>query len=296
MRKIILISFILLSIKSFGQIWCESGANWKYSYSSGFGTEGYVQIHYFGDTLIDNQNAKKLSKTLFAYNHINSQNINYNLGNEYTYENNGVTFIWYENNWDTLYNFNANIGDSWRMAKQPLTNACDSNSRLTVSAIGTKIINSISLKYLVVEFNYGNNVKDTIFEKIGFNGGYLFPYDQCNGYLDMNEGGLFRCYSDDNFPTYKPNYSEACDFILSLEKNIQNTELSFFPNPTKTFIEVEGEIEFDNVIYEITNIGGQKLDSGILTQKIYISSLTSGIYIMTIKNSTNTSQYRFVVE
>lgn len=66
MRKIILASFILININSFGQTWCDTGASWKYSYNSGFGTEGYVQINYIGDTLINSQNVKKLNKTLIA--------------------------------------------------------------------------------------------------------------------------------------------------------------------------------------------------------------------------------------
>lgn len=294
MRNIILSTFILIYLNSFGQTWCNTGATWKYSYTNNFATEGYVQIKYIGDTLINSQNVKKLSKTLNAYNYINSQIVNHSIGNEYTYENNGVVYIKYNNSWDTLYNFNAQIGDSWRMAKQPLTNACNSNGRLSVLATGVKTINSISLKYLVVEFNYGSSLRDTIIEKIGFIGGYMFPYDQCAATLDANEGGKFRCYSDDLFSTYKPNYSEACDFIVGIDENLLKTNLSLFPNPSNSFIEIKGDFDYEKTYYKITNFQGQELKSGILTKKINISNFPTGIYLLTINKSIN--QYRFIVD
>lgn len=296
MRKIILASFILIYLNSFGQTWCDTGANWNYSYSNGFGIEGYTQINYIGDILINGQNAKKLTKTLIAYDFINSQGVLAIIGNEYTYENNGVAYILYENNWDTLYNFNANIGDSWRMAKQPITNACDSNSRLTVLATGTKNINSISLKYLVVEFNYGSSLTDTIIEKIGFIGGFMFPYDQCNGALNLNEGGQFRCYSDDLFNTYKPNYTEDFSFITGIDENLIKTNLSLFPNPTSGNFTLRTN-EKENMLVQIKDLSGTIVMSFIFNDEKEIDAISwnNGIYVMLIITSKNVITKKIII-
>jgi autotransporter-associated beta strand protein len=67
-----------------------------------------------------------------------------------------------------------------------------------------------------VEFNYGGSITgitDTIIEKIGFIGSYMFPYDQCDGALDLQEGGPLRCYSDNLFASFQPHYIGACDYV-----------------------------------------------------------------------------------
>lgn len=296
MKKIIALLFILSSFALFGQSWCDAGANWKYSYGSGFGTEGYVEISYVGDTLIDTQLSQKLSKNLYAYNFGSSQPVNWFTGTEYTYEDNGVVFIRYNNSWDTLYNYNATIGESWRMAKQPWGNACDSNSTLTVIATGTTSINTISLNYKVVEFNYGGiltGITDTIIEKIGFTGSYMFPYDFCNGALDAQEGGPFRCYQDNSFATYKPHYYENCDYIVGIEENTQASEAKIVPNPATDQIEISGlsNVHFN---YSIADLHGKTWLSGHYENSIIISELPSGMYVLTLQNDFGVNHMKFL--
>ena len=297
MKNSITFFFILFGLSALSQSWCDPGANWKYSFGSGFGTEGYVEISYVGDTLINTQLSQKLSKNLFAYDFPWSQPINAFLGTECTYEDNGVVFIRYNDIWDTLYNFNANVGESWRMAKQPLTNACDSNSTLTVIATGTTIINTISLNYKVVEFNYGgfmqSGMTDTIIEKIGFTGSYMFPYDFCNGALDGQEGGKFRCYFDNNFLTYKPHYSEVCDFIVNVNELDYSDNLKIIPNPSSTILSIEG-IENESGLFELKNASGKLIRTGKLNQTIDVSDLPDGFYIISISTDQGQRSLRFV--
>ena len=114
MMKFAVVLFMIVPIKSIGQSWCDTtGANRKHSYSLGSGTVGYVEISYTGDTLINGQVKRKLNKKLIAYNYISSQNLNYSIGNEYTYENNSIVFIRYQNHWDTLYDgYKTKYGNS----------------------------------------------------------------------------------------------------------------------------------------------------------------------------------------
>jgi hypothetical protein len=143
-------------------------------------SNGYGDIAYSGDTLIDGQVTKKLTKTFHGLGW-GMDVTSYSIGTEYTYEANGVVYLRYQNQWDTLYNFNAQVGDSWRMAKQPFANVASQNSRLKVIATGTKLINSSTLKYVKVEFVDPQmnplGFADTIVENIGFIGSYLLPYD-----------------------------------------------------------------------------------------------------------------------
>jgi hypothetical protein len=299
MKKTITLSFLLSCFTLLGQNWCDLGANWKYSYISGFGTEGYVEISYVGDTMINTQLSQKLSKNLYAYDFVSSQPVNGFLGTEYTYENNGVVFVRYNNDWDTLYNFNAIVGESWRMAKQPLTNACDSNSTLTVVAIGTTTINTVVLNYKVVEFNYGESmstgITDTIIEKIGFIGSYMFPYDQCDGALDVNEGGQFRCYSDNLFASYQPNFVGACDYV-GIDEISNNLHIKIVPNPASTSIQINGDYNLKNSTFEIINLSGQVQLSGSTKNDINVSDLPQGLYIISIVHDKGKSNLRFIKE
>lgn len=297
MKKTITLSLILSCFSAFGQNWCDLGANWKYSYMSGFGTEGYVDISYVGDTLINTQLSQKLSKNLFAYDIPSSQPVNWFLGTECTYEDNGVVFIRYNDAWDTLYNFNAGVGETWRMAKQPFTNACDSNSTLTVLATGTTLINAIALNYQVVEFNYGgfmpSGITDTIIEKIGFTGSYLFPYDYCNSALDGHEGGPFRCYTDNFFATYQPHYIGACDYV-SLDEISAKMNIEIYPNPSSEIIRLKGDLPLKKALFEITNLAGQQQLSGMIEAGIDVSNLPQGLYILSVFYETGKSNVRFV--
>ena len=290
MKTLFFILFLLFSVSFHAQNWSPTGANWKYSYYGFF--PGYVDVLYSGDTIIDGQSAKILSKT-FAGIDWSMSVVSNSIGNEYTYENNGVIYLRYQNQWDTLYHFNAQVGEHWRMAKQPFTSVCPENSRLKVTAIGNKIINNETRKYLVVDFcnpdlsslSWG---QDTIVENIGFIGSYFLPYDQFDGAVDGNEGGPFRCYSHDNFATYAPHFSGACDYIVGMEESALT--FTIYPNPIQVEIHLSQDFLTRFTHYTIYSLDGKIHQEGPIAQTISLSHLRNGNYIIEIASA---SQKRF---
>ena len=93
MKTLLLTLTLIITSSVYSQSWCDAGANWKYSYFTAFGGQGYTEINYIGDTIIGGQSAQKLDKHLYAYDYFNSQNVDYDLGMEYTYEDNGVVYL-----------------------------------------------------------------------------------------------------------------------------------------------------------------------------------------------------------
>jgi hypothetical protein len=251
-----------------------------------------VDVLYSGDTVIEGQSAKILSKNFTGIDW--SMTVVTNLiGNEYTYEDNGVIFLRYLNQWDTLYQFNAQVGDHWRMAKQPFANVCPENSRLKVLSTGNKIINNETRKYLVVDFcnpdltslGWG---QDTIVENIGFIGTYFLPYDQFDGALDGNEGGPFRCYSHDNFATYAPHFSGACDYIVGVDEVTSNkTIFKIYPNPLGNEIHLPIEYASSYHHYTIYSLDGKIQQVGTISETIPLNQLRNGNYILEISNTTH---------
>jgi hypothetical protein len=289
MKTSFLILFTLFSFSFQAQNWSPTGANWKYSYYGFF--PGYIDVLYTGDTIIEGQSAKILSKTFTGIDWSMAIVTSF-IGNEYTYENNGVIFLRYQNQWDTLYHFNAQVGEHWRMAKQPITNVCPENSRLKVLATGNKTINNETRKYVVVDFcnpdlsslSWG---QDTIVENIGFIGSYFLPYDQFDGMVDGNEGGPFRCYSHNNFASYAPHFSEACDYIVGME-DVTSTDTIFtiYPNPVGNEIHLTDELKTTFTSYTIYSLDGKIQQAGKISEFISLDHIRNGNYLLEISNPT----------
>jgi len=292
----LLLFFICFTTFSFAQNWAPNGAQWHYSYYGFF--PGYVDIAYSGDTLIDGQVTKKLSKTFHGLGW-GMDITSYSIGTEYTYESNGVVYLRYQNQWDTLYNFNAQVGESWRMAKQPFANVAHHNSRLKVIATGTKVINSSTLKYVKVEFVDPQmnplGFADTIVENIGFIGSYFLPYDMFDGAVDGNEGGPFRCYSDNNFATYKPNYLEVCDYIMGTSELSAGVSFQVYPNPVSDQINIPDAFLDEYANYQILSSEGKMLQSGETKPQIDVAKLPAGNYRLLIENKTQKRYARVLV-
>ena len=288
MKSLLFNLFILFSISVHAQNWSPSGANWTYSYYGFF--PGYVDVLYSGDTIIDGQTSKMLTKTFHGIDW-NMTLVSNVFAKDYTYENNGVVYIRYQNQWDTLYHFNAQVGDHWRMAKQPVANVCPQNSRLNVLATGNKLINNETRKYLVVDFcnpdlsslGWG---QDTIVENIGFIGSYFLPYDQFDGAVDGNEGGPFRCYTDDDFATYAPHYNGACDYIVGMEELSGSSSFIIYPNPIQNDIHIPFDYINKFTRYTLYSLDGKIHQMGSMSENIPVQHLKSGNYLLEISNES----------
>jgi len=301
MKKTIILLLILSSLTLYSQKWCAPGAEWKYTYDTPFWNIGYVSINYSGDTVIGTVACKKLTKTFHGYDCLTHTYNDYRFNSEYTYEDNGLVYILFEGVFDTLYNFNAVIGDHWGFPKKTFNiTICDSNSQFHVLDTGTIIMNSIPLRYLAINSPEAHGYRDTIIEKIGLTNGYMFPFDCCNGATDGNEGGPLRCYSDYNFPTYKPcNYTMDCNYIYTGIKDNEIKIIKISPNPfTDNFFVDISESNTDSHDVEILNLSGKLLleyRSLTKSQLIYTRNFDSGVYILKIKNQ-NYSHTRKLVK
>ncbi len=276
MKSTILFFALFFSSLYFAQNWAPSGAKWHYTYIGFF--PGYVEISNVGDTIIAGQTCQQLQKT---FNGLGATNI---FDTSYTYENNGVVYVLEQNQWKILYNFNAAVGEFWPMAPMPDFGGCTVNSQLKVLATGTKTINAQTLKYVVVDFCNpdltSQGFQDTIIEKIGFTGSYMLPSDFCTIQFDGNEGGPFRCYSDDNFSTYKPFYANDCEYLVGVEEN-QMLELAIFPNPSAGQLYIESELPLENI--QLTDAIGRTIQSFDLqagVNQMRFSSLHPGTYFI----------------
>jgi hypothetical protein len=301
MKTTLFLFAVLFSAATYAQSWAPTGAKWHYTYI-GFST-GYVEIANEGDTVIAGQTCQQLQKTFNGLGFgVTPETFVFDTA--YTYENNGVVYVLEQNQWKTLYDFNAVVGAHWPMAPYPDFGGCTANSQLKVIATGTKVINAETLKYMVVDFCNpdltSQGFQDTIIEKIGFTGSYMFPFDVCTMAFDGNEGGPFRCYSDNNFNTYKPFYDEACDFIVGMEELADALQIELAPNPSNGVFEIKTEKQepLDILVYNQAGVLVSKhhFENPLANTTLQLTSQAKGIYFAHLSQGGQKGVKKLVVE
>lgn len=300
--SVILICFVFGST-AHAQHWCLPGSTWYYGVDW-FGANGYQKYTYVGDTLVNNTNCKKITTYTKEYRWATSGDVYEAFGRSYyTYEQNGVTYLYNnlfgENKFDTLFNFNAQIGDRWRVAL--VDTACaDSLYYMTVLDTGSQVINGVNLKWLDVQngpMYYGGQNYGYSNYRILDRFGYKFDEGEYANCYSPNIAvdyilTTFRCYSDSTFGLYSTNPSIACDYIDTdiAESQQNNINLSLFPNPTNNELNIsfddltptEGRIEIRDMMGKV--IHETPIKSGViysystlqLPRSIYTVSLFFG--------------------
>ena len=294
MKYFLLILGITVCVKSTAQNWCPAGAMWFHTWNEPMSGNGYTQLTYVGDTLINSITCNIIKREIHGIGP--SGSINGIVGRSYTYYQNGIVYIKDNANilitFDTLFKFKANIGDRWHLTPSS-TGAC-SNSVVNVLDTGTVNINSINLKWLKVSVTrkWGNSAPydslqpftDTIIERIGSLNGYFYGGSMCPTFLDRNEGSALRCYSDNQFGNYKHNFSLPCNYITGIKEPSEKTGYSYFLNSDLNCYQFKNENNWA-VTIRIFDVSGKVIstiiaDRGIST--LYTQGNAKGFYFFTV--------------
>ena len=100
-----------------------------------------------------------------------------------------------------------------------------------------------------------------------------------------------RCFKSDTIEYNFQNFPCDSTWFTTNTTNLDDNELSIVPNPTSDYIQILG-IESD-LAYELYNIHGQKISSGIsINGKIIIPD--SGVFILKIKLAGGYSIHRIL--
>ncbi|MEM7552417.1 MAG: T9SS type A sorting domain-containing protein [Bacteroidota bacterium] len=85
--------------------------------------------------------------------------------------------------------------------------------------------------------------------------------------------------------------------ILNMIDELDELNLSLFPNPSSKFINVSGFDPSENHTFSITDLNGnQILENRLVEERINISSLNPGVYIFSLDNGSEKAVKRFIVE
>jgi hypothetical protein len=280
----------------FSQNWAPPQAQWYYSFMNVAPVSAYVKIINLGDTIIGSNVCNKLQKRRIGVDLLNGQAFDVVIGHEYTFEQNEIVFIRNNSNWDTLYNFNSNIGDSWAMAKPSSFNFCDS-ARIFVVDTGSILVNGNQLKFKKINYQYNSNssdvIVDTIVEKIGSLNYYFLPFDNCVAMIDANEGGNLRCYQDNNLGLFNKNTSVECDFVVATTK--RENALVSINNPVNEKLHFNNLELVESYQYKIFNSSGAQIENARLhSSEIDFTKFSPGIYFVALNNSTSNVHFKVI--
>jgi hypothetical protein len=299
MKKLLLCFTVILTMHAaFAQTWCPPGAVWHYVFNNPYMPyeNGILQMEFTNTLTVNSIACKRISSTFFGsyncYPGPNCQTQAYNWGYMDTYENNSVVYIYnpVALAFDTIADFNASVGDTWRM----ITN-CPTPPNLTVTSVGQVTFNNVPLKTLQLAVPAGAYVYTvTMIEKIMSTMGGMYPTIGC--IADVGYQGNFACYSDNNFLPY-PTASPSCNYLVtSLRENASlQRETRLYPNPNNGNFQLEIDQAARICIY---NLLGEEVYSSVFekNEKINIEAgyLKPGAYILKSSTAGGSAQLKFI--
>jgi len=271
------------SVAAKAQDFAPADAVWHYSYSDGhFGKsliEGYLKISVVKDTLIDGKTCVMLKQEVtLPQNTFEMPDVILYYNNDTVYYETGKRFYF-------LYDFGAQIGDTWN-CRNPYelhglqVPESDTITVYTVTDTRTEFYDGKELRLVDVQSDTEWFYQGTIAERFG-SLSYLFPNTW--GVIDMGMPGVLRCYSDSEV-----QYTATeCELVSSLRS------VNDFDNISVSKINSAGCWKLsglkNDMVIRVYSSNGQFLsmlsDRNGDTEIINLSNEATGIYFITVYNS-----------
>ena len=258
-------------------------SEWYYEIGWDDGNITYQHLECIGDTLIDRtgKRPKVIVRSNTHYNRTETE-----VTHEYVYEENGIVYWWNRDlqEFTTLYNLNANVGDEWeiKVGTESLTMHVDAVENYEYEGKTYRMLNVSDAADL-----FSGNIVCGIGHLTSF-----FPEQLMNRNKGFRVDGL-RCYWVGDELVFKTG-DEDCDGIYGelhgIEKQAENG-FAVYPNPAKgvLFVETVHAPSLPMQTYRITNLMGQNLMQGSINaenQQIDIASLPAGMYFINVGEQT----------
>jgi len=269
----------------------EGDPEWYYEILNDDGSITYQHLDYAGDTTVNNKDVKIIIRTNTLYD----KGEHTETTREYIYEEStqrGNKVYWWNNalqEFTVLYDFGAQEGDSWvvKVGTESIT--------MHVDAVSLYEYEGILYKMLQVSDDQ-DLFSGTIVCGIGHLTSFFPERLMTQGKKYRVEG--IRCYWREGELVFKYG-DKDCDEVyeewhFGIEEDGPSTGLMVYPNPTNGVLFVRTHAVRPNEEYRITNIMGQTLLQGRITdetQQIDVTGLAEGMYFVSVGDVTQ----KFVV-
>lgn len=323
MKKLIallaLLPILATAQKPFGQ-----NPTWHFTFSE-FGYTGLKKVAYAKDTLMHGMTWQKFDVTGIREiqtgpnpNDI-SQDTNAMWGPIFLASKNDSVFRLTQDSIYLLYDFNADVGDTWQYDEVDTTRACLDTPIATVMQTGTDTIGGLSVEYYELSFpedtfsfnggspqvavsaaSYLSNRIYPQFGSLNYNGLFNVIPNLCDGSSFQLSEHTLRCFSNDSISFNRTD--KGCDdWSLLSEEELTPSSFVIFPNPSnKRFTISTTHPSGERLSYEIIDLHGQFIEKGSLSNAgmAVLEIESPGVYIVRIssKRSGSVSTQRLIVK
>ena len=302
-KYIVLTIFLLVSNFVHAQSFGSQNAQWVYDYNR-MGGPGVTKFKIDRDTTVNGVTYKRMEKVAIREKS-NGEIVHYPRIPFYLRQDNGIVLYTGDFTFeDTLFNFDAGIGDSWTL---PSRRNNDDDFFLKYSVVDTFQVNFNGVPVLsqaieIVNSSSPTIFKDTLIKDIGSRNQLIVFFDWPPPGIEGGDRGVLRCYSNDELGVvdfvpfhesgpYSFNLSGFeydCDALTSVADTQTSLSFSVYPNPTKEFLTIASSEQRIKQI-AIYNLSGVLVNSYELdhTQyKLDVSHLPAGVYFVQINELT----------
>lgn len=280
MKRITFLTILFVStMQIHAQEFAPIGAIWHYTQGTlNPNVTSFKTFESISDTIINGSECKKIIE---VERYLDTINIFYH----YMYSENDSVFFYAADEFQLLYDFGANTGDT--IVLDYFITYDDNFLKMIIDSTGTIMINDQERKIQYITCGDGMVIEfgQHVIEGIG-NTSFMFPT------LDGSLDGPLRCYQDNNtdlfqnpfHPIYGWNHEDCEEIITGIKETEILEKISVFPNPTKSSISIKN-IDIGTV-YKIYNCNGIVLIKGKTSEsnEISIAALSNGIYFIELKN------------
>lgn len=311
------------------QVMIHDSVVWSSDSGAAFNPEEIASITLFPDGLIDNLSAYD-PNLIYTYDGVKTGILTRVYGIDPSNQDTNSRYDFYENQigQDSIILSYYDDGFGNLEFEIAFEMVYDSTGRTTNFLVSVDVFGSGALtKVNDYKFHYNNNLLDSVTIEELFPGGMrgkleskynssgqlvqfdfyeidqndeLIPSDRYffkhNAQGEINE--VIELYYDDNNNIYNLSsswkyYKRVNSNISTPEekKDIQKKELVIYPNPAKDEISISSKEKFTE--FSIMNLTGQVVKKGNFNQKINVSELKKGIYLLSLKSKEATEIRKF---
>ncbi len=260
------------------------GAEWHYEIKNFLGQIiGYELVRSHRDTMVEDKSCKILER-VWGYRHGE-----FSLNPIIICQTGNLIEHWVEEEFYTLYDFDAKVGDSWIVKLLDggyQSQFEDGTASVYVDSVSYRIIQNRAQKVMNVSLKYDQGFDGSQYA-VGWSireiSSVLGSIDFIVPHLaqDYPDAWELNCYTDETWTYKNPSISTECNQIVSAKEFSEPEAVNLYPNPSSGLLYISmAKKSLAITIYDIygkeVNVAQPLTKDGLLD----VSSLKSGLYLL----------------